>query len=346
MYHADTHPTGVRCTLADYMINVFGPRPRKLWTKNEKKIGHGFAGLPISDVGVQFGLQALKDGTITPAQFVDLNDKIGGADIDLNYTHKRTDATQPALRNDYRTGTVNETNNLKSVAIIDLRGPDPGAFHDTYRTWTIRARLQHAEGHFPRNHVIWFGTAPLIGDSTYTTQGLMAEDRWLTAVERDRRHVSLATKVQQDRPADVQDRCSNIPGVQQVTVPGVGTVCENNNVQTRFATPMMVAGEGVETDIERCKLEKLRQQDYFPYSFTAAEWQTLKNVFPAGICDWSDGGVSKHGTIPWLSYQKDAAGHRVVYGGRELGVAPGGSGDGWTSPVFAGWRNGRKGLPG
>src|SRR5205085_2104697 len=83
-----------------------------VWTPDQQALGHGFAGLPISDVGAQFGLEALRDGAISPAQFVDLNDKIGGADIDLNYTHARSDATQPALRNVYRSGGVNETNNL------------------------------------------------------------------------------------------------------------------------------------------------------------------------------------------------------------------------------------------
>ena len=338
--YSDSNPGGVRCTLADYMINVFGPRPPSLWTANERKVGHGFAGLPIGDVGVQFGLQALKDGTITPGQFVDLNDKIGGADIDLHYTQARSDATQPALSNDYRSGAINETNNLTSVAIIDLRGPDPGAFHDAYRSWVIRARLEHQEHRFPRNHVIWFGEAPLIGDPTYTTQGLQAEDRWLTAVERDRRHVSLARKVQEDRPADVSDRCSNIPGVEAVSVPGLGTICQNKDVQTRYATPAMVAGEGLGTDIEKCKLEPLRQKNYYPIVFSASEWSTLQKVFPSGICDWTDGGVSQRGTIPWLTYQKDAAGASVAYGGRKLPGAPGGSGSGWASSVFGGWRNG------
>jgi len=233
---------------------------------------------------------------------------------------------------------VNETNNLKSVAIIDLRGPDPGAFHDAYRTWVIRARLEKAEGHFPRNHVIWFGHTPLIGDTSYTTQGLVAVDRWLSRVERDRRHVSLARKVQGDRPADVRDRCSNIPGVEQVDLPGVGKVCENKDVQTRFATPAMVAGEGIATDTNKCQLRPLRRQDYYPYSFTDAQWATLKRVFPTGVCDFTRRGVSQRGAIPWLSYQRDAAGRRVRYGGRSLGKAPAGSGGGWSSSNFAAWR--------
>ena len=345
-YDAQTRPGGVRCTLADYMVNVFGPRPQSLWTTNEKKLGHGFAGLPIGDVGIQFGLQALKDGTISPAQFVDLNDKIGGADIDLNYTRARSDSTQPALQNDYRSGSVNETNNLTSVAIIDLRGPDPGAFHDAYRTWTIRARLERAEGHFPRNHVIWFGEAPLIGDPNYTMQGLMAEDRWLGAVEKDHRQISLAQKVQQDRPADVHDICTNIPGVEQVTGGDGSPICQNKDIQTRYATPAMVAGEDIKTDIERCHLEPLRRSSYYPYTFTDPQWATLQRVFPTGVCDWTDGGVSQQGTIPWLSYQQDAQGNQVVYGGRRIGSAPGGSGDGWTSSVFSVWRKGRKGFAG
>ena len=119
---------------------------------------------------------------------------------------------------------------MKGVAIIDLRGPDPGAFHDAYRTWAMRARLEREEGHFPKNHVIWFGETPLIGDPQYTTQGLLAMDEWLSKVEGDQRNVSLEQKVADDRPADVQDKCSDIPGVEQVVVPGVGQVCQNGCV--------------------------------------------------------------------------------------------------------------------
>jgi len=54
-YNPETNPGGVRCTLADYMINVFGPRPASLWSPVEKQLGHGFAGLPIDNVGVQYG---------------------------------------------------------------------------------------------------------------------------------------------------------------------------------------------------------------------------------------------------------------------------------------------------
>jgi hypothetical protein len=209
---------------------------------------------------------------------------------------------------------------MKGLAIIDLRGPDPGAFHDAYRSWAIRARLEREEGHFPRNHVIWFGQAPLIGDPRWTTDGLLAMDRWLTKVEADHRDVALEQKVAEDKPADITDRCSQVDGVEQVSVPGVGPVCRLDAVQTKYGTPVTVAGESVATDTNRCQLKPLRATDYYPITFTADQWQQLQTAFPTGVCDWSKPGVDQQGAIPWQTYQ-DADGH-VIYGGRPLGAGP------------------------
>ena len=168
-YNAETNPGGVRCVLADYMINVLGPRPASVWSPAEQQVGHGFAGLPLDNVGVQYGLEALTKGQITTAQFVDLNDKIGGGTIDSVWTPERLKADQPALANAYKSGGINSANNLNKVAIIDLRGPDPGAFHDAYRSWAIRARLEREHGTFA-NQAIWFGAVPLMGDVNYATE--------------------------------------------------------------------------------------------------------------------------------------------------------------------------------
>jgi Tannase-like family of unknown function (DUF6351) len=337
LYNAQSRPGGVRCTLTDYMINVFGPRPRREWQAAEHRVGHGFGDIPLDDVGVEFGLNALKDGTISPAQFVDVNAKIGGEDLDLNFTAARTAADHQALRNDYRSGSINETNNLVNVPIIDLRGPDPGAFHDAYRSWTIRARLEAQEGHFPTNDVIWFGETPLIGDPNYTVEGLEAMDRWLSAVEADHRNIPLETKVADDRPADVHDQCSDVPELQLVNVPGVGEVCELPLAQTKFATPAMEAGESIATDVEKCQLVPLRESSFYPITFTAAEWAQLEQAFPSGVCDYTKRGVEQQNTIPWQTYQANAAGSHVIYGGKPLGPAPANSGSGWTSPSFDWW---------
>jgi hypothetical protein len=318
-YDPDTNPGGTRCTLADDMINALGPREPSVWGPQEQAIGHGFAGLPLDNVGVQYGLEALRAGTITPAQFADLNAKVGGGTIDSIPTEPRFNADQPALRNSYRTGGVNSTNNMDRVAIIDLRGPDPGAFHDAYRSWAIRARLEREHGTYA-NQVIWFGHVPLMGDPNYTTQGLVAMDRWLGAVEKDDRAVPLAQKILDDRPADLQDRCSQIDGVDAVSVPGIGRVCTLDAVQTKYGTPRTVAGESIATDTQKCALKPLRRTDYYPITFSNEQWAQLQKAFPTGVCDWSQPGVDRTGAIPWLTYQ-DANGD-VVYGGTALGDTP------------------------
>ncbi|HEX6247223.1 MAG TPA: DUF6351 family protein [Nocardioidaceae bacterium] len=338
LYDAETNPDGVRCTLHDYSINVIGPRKTADWGPQEKQVGRGFGGLPVDNVGVQYGLEALNQGRISPAQFVDLNAEVGGSDIDLNPLPDRFAANQPALRNSYLSGGVNSANNLDRVAIIDLRGPDPGAFHDAYRSFAVRARLEREHGHH-RNHVLWYGAVPLIGDPSYTREGLIAMDRWLTAVERDRRSTPLADKVVANRPEDVQDRCSQLPGVEQVDVPGVGVVCELPDVQTRYGTPRTVAGEGIETDVQKCTLKPLRRSDYYPVTFTDGQWARLREAFPTGVCNWEERGVDQVGARAWQTYQQ--ADGSVVHGGRRLGAAPAASGTGWTSRAFAGWRRGR-----
>ena len=69
-----TNPGGVRCTLQDYMVNAFG-RDERGWARR------GF-----DNVGIQYGLKGLRQGLISPAQFVDFNAHIGGGDLDLNIT--------------------------------------------------------------------------------------------------------------------------------------------------------------------------------------------------------------------------------------------------------------------
>ena len=72
-FDSDTNPGGVRCDILTLMVNQLGPRPESVWSPQEKAIGRGFAGLPFGNAGVQYGLEALQGGRITPQQFVDLN---------------------------------------------------------------------------------------------------------------------------------------------------------------------------------------------------------------------------------------------------------------------------------
>src|SRR3954471_7851848 len=163
VYDAQTNPHGVRCTLQDYMVNAFGRDSR------------GFARRGFDNVGVQYGLKGLRQGEISPAQFADFNSAIGGADIDLKLTQARTAADPIALDTITLPGANDSANNRDKAAIIDLRGPDPGAFHDVYRTYAMRARLLRNFG-TAANQILWRGQAPLIGDPSYADDSVFAVD--------------------------------------------------------------------------------------------------------------------------------------------------------------------------
>lgn len=299
-YNAKINKHGVRCTLQDYTINVVGPRKQD-----------GFANRPFDNVGIEYGLKGLLQGLISPAQFVDLNTNIGGLDIDGNVQKGRSKADLVGLARAYRSGLVDTASNLNKVAIIDLRGPDPGAFHDVYRTYAMRARLLRNFG-TAANQVLWRGLVPLLGDTNYVDQSVFAMDRWLARVNADHRSAPLSEKIIQDKPADLTDRCTN----------GSGTALPSETCDEAveaYGTPRFAAGEPITDDTLKCQLQPLRRSD-FPVTFTDDQWSRLQKAFPTGVCNYGKPGVDQQKTVAWLTYQT-ADGH-VIYGGRPLGPAP------------------------
>ncbi|MGF2685525.1 DUF6351 family protein [Marinobacter sp. DUT-3] len=209
VYDPETRPDGLRCGLIDYMVNQFGTRQPDAWSPNEQLLSRGFAGIPLDNTGVQYGLKALQDGVITGDQFLAVNRDIGGLDVDINYQPERIAADPEALENAYRTGAVNTAENLANVPIIDLRGPDPGIAHDAFHSWQVRARLQETQGH-ARNHVIWYGAFPLAGDTIFTTEALLVMDQWLAGIEADQEATPVPNKVIANKPVTARDRCLSL----------------------------------------------------------------------------------------------------------------------------------------
>ena len=272
VYDAKTNPNGVRCTLQDYMVNAFG--------RDE----HGFARRGFDNVGIQYGLKGLRDGLISPAQFVDLNTNIGGADIDLNIMPERTrgrpDRAASAL---YRTGAINSANNLDKVAIIDLRGPDPGAFHDVYRTYAMRARLHAQLRHRRQPGPV---ARPGAADRRPVATPTRRSSRWTAgspASHADHREVPLARKIIQDKPDTVAPplhrRRRQRPAVRgRATRPSPPTARRASAPTGRMTD-----------DVMKCQLKPLRRDDY-PVTFTDDQWQRLQKAFPGGVCDYSEAG--------------------------------------------------------
>ena len=304
VYDPHTNPNGVRGTLWDYSVAQLGRRPAEAWGPVEQIIGHGFANRPIDTVGVQYGLKALMNGQITPAQFADLNAKVGGHDIDYNAQPQRTLADPAALTVVYRSGYLNQANNLH-VPIIDIRGTSNVEIHDTFHSWSMRARLDRANGNHD-NQIIWdsFTASGFVVDQALESQAFDLMDRWLSAIEADASDRPLAEKVVANKPADAVDRC---------TVPGTGVA--GPCVIPQSGSPRIGAGEPLTDDTAKCQLKAMNRTDYFPNLFTDAQWSQLQQAFPTGVCDYTKAGVNQQATVPWMTYENGP-------GGQPLGDPP------------------------
>lgn len=330
-YHPQNNPGGVRCGIIDAMPEIFGLRESGVWSDMEKLAKRGFVGLPLGNTGVQYGLVALQQGRITPAQFVDLNIKIGGFNIDVQPQDERTRADRPALGNAYKSGMIDMTNNLNTVPIINFLGSDPGAAHDSVHAFWTRRRLDREHGNHD-NHVMWAGPVPLIGDPNYVYQGLTAMDRWLAAIETDTSTKPISEKIVSKKPADIHDQCSDGLGhkvLDDICVQLVEPVYA-------YGTPRTVAGDTNTADNLECKLKPFSRSDDYglgKYLFTEDQWKQLEKLFEDGVCDYSKPGEGKQPTQTWLGY-RDAAG-KVVVGGYKLPSVPENSRSGWNSPAFS-----------
>lgn len=325
LYHAVSNPTGIRCSIQDAAINLLGPRAPELWGETEKKIGRGFAGLPIDNVGVQYGLDSLIQNIISPEQFVLLNENLGGVDIDINNVSTRLEANQTTLNHAYRSGLINVANHLNKVAIIDCRGPDPALFHDAYRTFAVRARLEKAHGNF-NNHVVYGGDLILFADAKCLDISFNDMDRWLSNVESDTSNLTVDLKLTHNKPSDIKDSCITLGIIDRKDLCG----------QLRlplYKTPRMVAGDSISTYANKCQLKPLIVSDYGnSIRFTHQQLERLKKIFPKGVCDYSQTPVGFSPTTAWMSYQ-NAQGN-VIYGGQALPKRGNKAANGWTSAAF------------
>lgn len=290
-----TNPKGLRCSLQDYMVSVLGKRP------------DGKANRPWDNVGVQYGLAALKAGTLTLPQFLDLNAKIGSRNIDFTQQAGRVAADTAALPTTYRGGLVDEADNLDLVPIIDLRGHDVEEIHHDYRSYVQRARLDRSNGGHA-NQVIWTGAIALTGDTTFGEQALTVMDQWLAGIKGDRSSLPLAQKVIRHKPPLAHDRCTDGQGHDLDTA-----LCPALNPY--YASPRIVAGSPFTEDAVKCQLKPLVQSDYSPVQFTPAQWSQLRALFPKGVCDWSRPGVGQQRTVAWQTYSAGP-------GGKALPPAP------------------------
>lgn len=251
------NPTGLRPNVADHNKNILGIDPTT-----------GFARSFAGNAGVQFGLNALNTGQITMAQFIHLNQNIGGQDPDGNLRTARMQPDPEALKNAYQTGMIMYGGaGLATTAILDLDGLNneftgAGDMHLKFFHYILRARIAAATGKFD-NHVMWNGMAnvaaftqdPNANHATPTQsprpaktgrtvssmqKAFFSMDQWLTTLANDKSTDALAAKVVKNKPATLVDGCfgATTPGAADdfIAEPqvfgGFNTVFVNGNGST------------------------------------------------------------------------------------------------------------------
>jgi hypothetical protein len=297
IYDPKSNPRGTRCTVYDHTVNVYGRDPKT-----------GFARRLLDNVGVQYGLAALNDGKISVGQFLDLNEKIGGVDIDANFVAQRTVADKTALRIAYESGRIlSGGGGLAATPVIDYRAYsdfNKGDPHMRFFSFATRARLAAANGR-AGNHVMLVEDSASYGlfstRSPLAREALAQMDRWLTALAADHSPEARAVKVVRHKPADLVDSCIDKSGKRIIEEQRYrGGAC--HELYPSHASPYLVAGMPLAHNVLKCQLKPIAASDY-RVPMSRAETDRLKAIFPDGVCDYSKPGVEQRplaGT--WLSF--------------------------------------------
>jgi hypothetical protein len=280
-YDPAKNRTGARCDVFDHTINVYGRDPQT-----------GFARRPLDNTGVQYGLAALNAGKINIEQFLDLNEKVGGYDADGNMVASRALADPVALRAAYRTGRItNGGGGLASIPILDVRAyrdqTDAGDFHLKFHSFSLRARLQRANGSTANEVML----TSAIGNASVSEYALSKMDEWVTKLEADPSTAKPMEKIARAKPADLVDSCYAPDGKRIIeTQTFSGGRC--NELYPAFPSPRMVAGGPASNDVLKCQLKPLDLKDY-QVVLTDGQKTRLAAIFPAGVCDFSRPGVEQ-----------------------------------------------------
>jgi hypothetical protein len=286
-------------TAPGYDPAVYGPVEWTHWGDLVNIYGTdetGFARSPWDNVGVQYGLAAVKSGSITPDQFLDLNANVGSWKRSADMVQEGCPyiaalcATQPpdvwSARNmqlspdggatpaprregnreaqhaAYRSGMV--FRGKLDIPVIDWRHYlEPFLdMHNSHQSFAARQRLLNYDGN-ASNQLIWFTAAPAPGTPgvrfDQTPQALLLLDRWLANIA-DHPERGVAG----NKPADAVDSCFNVDGSLLARGRDVwdgilddGPKGECAAAFPPFATSRIVAGGPIEGGIFKCQTQSV-----------------------------------------------------------------------------------------
>ena len=278
---------------------------------------HGYAPIPIDNVGVQYGLAALAAGKIDADEFLRLNACVGawkeqadfvvwkGADDPFDAANIRRgercrfpDGTPAprrsgdldAIRLAYTAGQV-FTGQRLDIPMIDLRPYLEATLdmHNARQSFAVRARLLAHHPAQAARQVIWF-VRPEAELAPVVLEAVGVLDRYLA---------------QHQAPAQFTDRCLDGHGATIAAGPAVWDGILNDHAPGActqafpiYASPRMVAGESIRGDTFKCALKPLATAladgSYPPaVHFSAGQQAWLARIFPQGVCDYGQGDVGR-----------------------------------------------------
>ena len=285
----------------------------------------GFANNPWSNVGVQYGLEALTDGHLTPAEFLDLNAKVGSwkeasdmvtegfpfvgaldfSNIDpwsarnMNLSPDGGVTPAPRRHSELVAGKAIYRSGMRfdgdvGIPIIDWRHylEEELDMHHSHQSFASRRRIELARGNYD-NQVIWFTDARPARQFDQTPEAFEVIDEWMANL---RAHPERG--VAGNKPPRAVDRCFTTDGDEiaagddvwnGILDEGPPGVCTQR--MPVFKSTRIVAGGPIEGGIFECARmsvdEAISNGTYGPWQPDAAQRDRLIEIFPDGVCDWS-----------------------------------------------------------
>ncbi|MGI4776556.1 MAG: DUF6351 family protein [Janthinobacterium lividum] len=307
-YDPVSNPTGARPTVFDISRNIYGIDKRT-----------GFALRPFDNVGIQYGLTALNAQTITPTQFIDLNEQVGGYDQDGNYIKARSIGDAGAIKRAHQSGLqLSGGGGLASIPVFDFSGlyDEDQFYHYQWFHFAVRDRMAKTNGD-TKNHVMWRGGGAIgealgsptpIGTALNTavgTQSWAMFVKWMEAYKNDASAKSQREKVIADKPSEAVDGCFTPElNPQFIAEPQTRSALPNsqcNKLYPSWSVTRIEAGGPASASNLKCQLKPIAMSDY-GVAFTPAEMTRLNNVFSSGVCDWSKPGLNETAVVPYASF--------------------------------------------
>ena len=286
-YDPVKNPKGARPTVFDVGKNVYGVKPST-----------GAALRPYDNVGVQYGLNALNSGAISTAEFLDLNEKIGGFDDDANYVAARTKGDASAMKRAYQSGLMlSGKGGLASIPVFDNATKNEMAgYHYGWFDFALRDRLREANGNSD-NMVIWRSTTPAALQAVF--------DKWMLAYMSDTSADSRRVKAIRTKPAEAAEGCYDKSTPPKFVVENLifssKPVSKCSEMYPVYSNPRHEAGGPLAANVFKCELKPVDAKDY-KTPMSASDLAKLKTIFPNGVCDFSKPGVAQTPVVTWASF--------------------------------------------